>query len=93
MREGLSPLDACNFACRRVSNRYGGRPLFNVKLVALNKGGNYGQCALRGRKSNGPEAYTGLGFCVHDEAGHRYEAGEALLPPMTQAEIDSIPWR
>lgn len=94
MREGLSPQQACNFACQRVANRYGGRPLFNVKLVALNKAGEYGQCAIRGiESSDGSDGYTGLGYCVHDASGHRYEDGEALLPPMTQAELDSIPWR
>lgn len=91
MREGMSPQDACNFACERVSDRHGGRPLFNLKLVALNKAGAYGCCALRGRSEG--SGYTGLGFCVHDDEGHRYEPGHALLPPMTQAEIDSIPWR
>lgn len=93
MRDGMSPQEACNFVCQRVVDRHGGRPLFNLKLVALSKAGDYGQCALRGRKTDGPEAFTGLGYCVHDEAGHRYQAGEALLPPMSQAEIDSIPWR
>jgi len=94
MREGLSPQEACNFACQRVANRYGGRPLFNVKLVALNKAGDYGQCAIRGIEPPiGSGGFIGLGYCVHDESGHRYEDGEALLPPMTQAEIDSIPWR
>jgi hypothetical protein len=36
---------------------------------------------------------TGLGFCIHDSAGHRLEPGDALLPLMTQEELDSIPWR
>jgi hypothetical protein len=30
---------------------------------------------------------------VHDGRGHRLEEGVALLPAMTQAELDSIPWR
>lgn len=93
MREGLSPQEACNFVCQRVSDRHGGRPLFNLKLVALSKAGDYGCCALRGRERDGADTFTGLGFCVHDVDGHRYEDGQALLPPMTQAEIDSIPWR
>lgn len=94
MRDGMSPQDACNFTCQRVVDRHGGRPLFNLKLVALNKNGDYGSCALRGRlEREGSDVYSGLGFCVHDDAGHRYEPGHALLPPMTQAEIDSIPWR
>jgi N4-(beta-N-acetylglucosaminyl)-L-asparaginase len=94
MRAGLSPQEACEFACQRVASRHGGRPLFNVKLVALNKAGDYGQCAIRGiEPPDGSGGFIGLGYCVHDESGHRYEDGEALLPPMTQAEIDSIPWR
>lgn len=93
MRSGMSPQEACNSVCQRVLDRHGGRPLFNLKLVALNKAGAYGQCALRGIKGDGPSGFKGLGFCLHDESGHRYEDGEALLPPMTQAEIDSIPWR
>jgi hypothetical protein len=34
-----------------------------------------------------------LGFSVHDENGHRTETGEAILPPMTEEERKSIPWR
>jgi len=79
---------------RRVADRHGGKPLFNVKLVALDKDGNYGCCALRGRREREDSTQiTGLGFCCHDQRGHRFESGEALLPPMTRAEIDSIPWR
>ena len=39
------------------------------------------------------KGWEGLGFCVHDGGGHRLEPGEALLPPMTEAERASIPWR
>jgi N4-(beta-N-acetylglucosaminyl)-L-asparaginase len=92
MREGLSPSDACRFVCERVSERHGGRPMFGLKLVALNKNGAYGCCALRGRLRD-DATVTGLGFCVQDAGGHRLESGEALLPPMTQAELDAIPWR
>ena len=94
MREGLSPQEACRLVCERVASRYGGKPLFGLKLVALDKSGTYGSCALRGRsESAGSTAFTGLGFCVHDARGHRLEEGDALLPPMTQDELDSIPWR
>ena len=92
MREGLSPTAACRFVCERVASRHDGRPMFGLKLVALNKNGEYGCCALRGRLGE-DGAVTGLGFCVQDAMGHRFERGEALLPPMTQAELDSIPWR
>jgi hypothetical protein len=70
--------------------------MFGLKLVALNKNGDYGCCAIRGRledKDNPSLGFTGLGFCVHDGKGHRLETGEALLPPMTQEERDAIPWR
>lgn len=92
MKEGLSPTAACRYVCELVSSRHGGRPMFGLKLVALNKGGDYGCCALRGRQAD-DGAVIGLGFCVQDERGHRLEPGEALLPPMTQAERDAIPWR
>ncbi|MFH1845235.1 MAG: N(4)-(beta-N-acetylglucosaminyl)-L-asparaginase [bacterium] len=92
MSEGLAPTVACRHVCERVAARHDGRPMFGLKLVALNKNGEYGCCALRGGlDENG--AVTGLGFCIQDSGGHRLEAGEALLPPMTQEELDAIPWR
>ena len=92
MREGMSPQEACNYVCQRAVDRYQGNPLFNYKLVALNKRGEYGCCAVRGRL--GEEGETeGLGFCVHDLDGHRLEKGEALLGPLTQAERDALPLR
>jgi N4-(beta-N-acetylglucosaminyl)-L-asparaginase len=96
MREGMSPQEACATACQRVVDRHAGKPMFGLKLVALNKNGDYGCCSIRGRlnKRDDPTSgFTGLGFCVHDGKGHRHESGEALLPPMTQEERDSIPWR
>lgn len=96
MREGMSPSEACRYVCQRVFDRHKGKPMFNLKLVALNKNGEYGQCALRGLLKNKDKpslGFTGLGFCVHDGQGHRLEPGEALLPPMTQEERDAIPWR
>jgi N4-(beta-N-acetylglucosaminyl)-L-asparaginase len=92
MKEGLSPTAACRYVCELVASRHDGRPMFGLKLVALNKNGEYGCCALRGRLAD-DGAVVGLGFCVQDAAGHRLERGEALLPPMTQAERDAIPWR
>ena len=93
MREGMSPLDACRFVCQRVVNRHGGRPLLTLKLVALNKNGDYGCCAVRGVLDEAKKNVVGPGFFVHDARGPRLEPGAALLPPMTQAERDSIPWR
>jgi N4-(beta-N-acetylglucosaminyl)-L-asparaginase len=93
MRTGLSPVDACRAVCQRVVDRHHGRPLFGLKLVALNKGGEYGCCSIRGVQEPGATSFTGLGFAVHDERGHRLEPGDALLPPMSQEEIDAIPWR
>ncbi len=96
MREGLSPVEACRFVCQRVVDRHKGKPLFGLKLVALSKNGSYGCCSIRGRltaEAGTPAALTGLGFCVHDAMGHRLEGGEALLPPLTPEELNSLPWR
>ena len=92
MRDGLSPTEACLHVCQRITDRHGGRPLFNVKLVALNKDGEYGQGSIRGVEGE-DGGFTGLGYAMHDSRGHRLEPGSALLPPMTQEELDSIPWR
>jgi N4-(beta-N-acetylglucosaminyl)-L-asparaginase len=92
MREGLSPTEACRALCEVLASRHEGRPMFGMKLVALNKNGEYGCCALRGALAE-DGSVTGLGFCVQDGAGHRMEPGKALLPPMTQEELDAIPWR
>jgi len=93
MREGLSPEEACRYVCRRVSDRHSGRPLFNLKMVALNKNGDYGCCALRGMNDPATKKVVGLGFAVHDARGHRVEPGLLVLPPMTEAEAKSVPWR
>ena len=66
--------------------------MFGLKTVALNKRGEYGCWALRGRLDDAGSV-TGLGFYVQDASGHRLEPGGAVLPPMTQAELDAIPWR
>ena len=93
MREGMSPQDACKFVCQRVFDRHNGRPLFNLKLVALNKDGQYGACSVRGRIDKKTGALKGREFSVHDSRGHRTETGMSLLPPITKEERDSIPWR
>lgn len=99
MREGMSPLEACRAVCQRVMDRHSGRPMFNLKFVALDKQGRYGCCSLRGRAvrdadaNQGTGSSAGLGFAVHDAEGHRVEPGDALLPALTQAELDALPWR
>jgi N4-(beta-N-acetylglucosaminyl)-L-asparaginase len=93
MREGMSPQDACKFVCQRVFNRHNGRPLFNLKLVALNKYGQYGACSVRGRIDKKTGALKGCRFSVHDSKGHRTETGMSLLPPMTKEQRDLSPWR
>jgi len=93
MRDGMSPTEACLYVSQRISDRHEGRPLFNVKLVALNKHGDYGQGSVRGIISEGASEHSGIGYAIHDSRGHRLEPGAALLPPMTQEELDSIPWR
>ena len=93
MREGYPPAEACKFVCQRVKDRHNGKPLFGLKLVALNKAGQYGCCALRGRLDKETGKVTGGTFSVHDARGHRTETGLALLPPMTEEERNSIPWR
>jgi len=93
MREGLSPLEACRYVCRRVVDRHGGRPLFGLKIVALNKNGDYGCCSIRGRLDPETNKVVGLGFAVHDAQGHRTEPGLALLPPLSEAERNAVPWR
>jgi len=93
MREGMSPQEACTYVCKRVVNRHNRKPMFNLKLIALNKKGDYGCCSVRGRINKEKGILIGPGFCVHDSKGHRMESGEAILPPMTEEERKFIPWR
>lgn len=93
MREGMFPQEACRFVCQRVADRHKGKPMFGLKLVALNKAGDYGCYAVRGRMDEKTGKVVGLEFSVHDAKGHRIERGGALLPPMTKEERDAIPWR
>jgi N4-(beta-N-acetylglucosaminyl)-L-asparaginase len=92
MREGMSPMQACSYVCQRIVDRHNGKPFFNVKIVALNKNGEYGCCSLRGLIDQNGKLH-GLGYCIHDIHGHRMEPGLALLPPMTQEERESQPLR
>lgn len=93
MRDGLSPQQACEFVCRRAIERHDGRPMFNFKLVALDRHGDYGCCSVRGRVDAATKALTGQGFFVHDAAGARIEEGRGLLPPLTDEELAALPWR
>jgi N4-(beta-N-acetylglucosaminyl)-L-asparaginase len=92
MREGMSPQAACEYVCQRVIDRCDGNPLFNLKMVALDKTGDYGCCVVRG-KFNEAGVVIGLGVCIHDVAGHRVEDGGALLPPLTNEERARLPRR
>ena len=93
MREGLSPRQACEFVCRRAIERHDGAPMFNFKLVAVNKQGEYGCCSIRGQIDERVKKVIGQGFFVHDSTSARYEDGHALLPPLTDEELAKLPWR
>jgi N4-(beta-N-acetylglucosaminyl)-L-asparaginase len=92
MREGMSPQEACTYACQRAVDRYQGNPMFNLKLIALNKVGAYGCCAVRGKLGEDGEI-EGLGFCIRDASGHRVEAGTGLLPPLSPEQLRQLPMR
>ena len=92
MREGMSPQAACAYVCQRIVDRYQGAPLLNIKMVALNKAGDYGCCSVRGRLSKEGET-EGLGVCIRDARGLRIEPGKALLPPLTPEEQTALPLR
>lgn len=93
MRDGMTPQQACDYVCRRAIDRHTGHPLFNFKLVALNKNGDYGCCSIRGRMDEKQKKIVGQGFFVHDVKGPRAEDGQALLPPLTEEELAKLPWR
>lgn len=93
IREGMSPKEACRYVCQRVSERHNGKPMFGLKIVALNKNGDYGSCSLRGRINKETGKVEGGPFGVHDARGHRMEIGEKIHPPMTEAEKKALPRR
>ena len=92
MRQGMSPAAACMEVCRRASDRHGGNPQFNLKIIALGLDGGYGACALRGTYDSRGKL-VGLGMSIHDTDGHRVEPGDALLPPLTEEERANLPLR
>lgn len=92
MRQGRVPDDACREVCRRASDRHGGNPQFNLKIIALTADGNHGACSLRGTFEQNNQL-VGLGVSVQDDQGHRLETGKALLPPLTEEERMNLPLR
>lgn len=71
MRQGKHPTDACRMACQRIVDatrvprllRKDGRPDFNVKFYAVDKGGRFGGAAI----------WSGGQFAVCDGKGNRLE--------------------
>lgn len=74
MRQGMSPVEACLEALKRIVKRYPGRPDFQVKFYALNKQGEYGSAAIWGETD----------FAVSDASGSRIEAGAYLYKRPTR---------
>lgn len=68
MRHGMSPLEACLDALKRIVKRYPGRPDFQVKFYALNKHGEYAGAAI----------WDDGEFAVSDSHGSRIEPGAYL---------------
>ncbi len=73
MRRGMSPLEACLEALRRIVKLYGGRPAHQVNFYALNKNGEYAGAAI----------FKGAQFAVTDARGSRVEDSAYLFerPP------------
>ena len=71
LRQGKHPKDACLMACQRIVDatrvprlqRADGRPDFNVKFYAVDKGGRFGGAAI----------WSGGQYAVHDGKGNRLE--------------------
>jgi N4-(beta-N-acetylglucosaminyl)-L-asparaginase len=91
MREGMSPQEACEYVCRRIVEKHDGKPMFNVKMVALNKKGEVGQAAVRGSIDKETGKLRGLGYGIYDSKGFRILYGKALLPPLTAEERTKLP--
>lgn len=58
MRSGMSPQEACEAICQRIIEINGGPEKINFtdKFVAVNKSGEVGCAAIRGKKGTEPEA-------------------------------------
>jgi len=68
MRRGLSPLEACLDALKRIVGRYPGRPELQVTFYALKKTGEYASVSL----------WSGAEFAVTDASGSRIEKSAYL---------------
>lgn len=75
MRAGKSPREACEALCQRIVKINGGADKvdFNDKIVAINKAGEAGCAAIRGRKDKPPQA------AVISEAGVQIIEGSYLI--------------
>ncbi len=91
MREGMTPQEACEYVCRRIVEKHNGQPLFNVKMVALNKKGEFGQASVRGSIDKKTGKFQGLGYAICDHNGVRIISGKAILPPLTAEERTKLP--
>jgi len=65
--------------------------MFNVKMVALNKKGEFGQAAVRGSIDKKTGKLRGRGYGIYDSKGFRILYGKALLPPLTAEERVKLP--
>ncbi len=77
MRQGMSPVEACQAGIKRVIKnalhksllKDNGQPNFNLKFYALNKNGNFGSASIYG-----PYEYS-----VHDGIDNKYHKGHFLF--------------
>jgi len=77
MRQGLSPVEACLQACKRIADtttekrlrHTDGRPNFDVKFYALSKDGRFGGASL----------WSGAKFAVYADGKNRHEECAFLL--------------
>lgn len=72
MREGMSPQEACEFACKRILDVNGGKADFNDKFVAVNLKGQVG-CAQIQKVGDG----TNYSFIT--AAGYQAAKGSSLF--------------
>ena len=70
MRQGMSPQEACESACKRIIEINGGsdKVNFNDKFIAVNKKGEIGCAQIQGNKDWKPQLayYTDRGFGVYE---------------------------
>ena len=70
MREGMSPQQACEFACQRIIDMHGGKVNFNDKYVAVNKRGEVGCAQLHQGGDINCSFITADG--IHGIQGHHF---------------------